>query len=288
MSPTAAIFAPGLFASSAVRLAALVGVVVAAVAGGWGTFTVIRGQAFAGEGLADVGTAGGASAYLAGVGPLWGFLVAALGGAAAMELVGVQRIRGRDLATGVVLGAGFGLSALFLYLGTTAATTTGAASTILFGSIFTLDSTDLPLVLGLAGLAVVLLAVLHRPLLLASVSSELAAARGLPVRRLGIAYLLAVALTVALAALTVGSILSTALLIGPAAAAFRLTDRPGRAMVLAAGLGAGCVLVGIVLAYDSYTWPPLHHGWPASFFIVCLVLVAYLGAGVVARLRGRR
>ena len=34
--------------------------------------------------------------------------------------------------------------------------------------------------------------------------------------------------------------------------------------------------LGILLAYDSYDWPPPHHGWPVSFFVVALVLLAYL------------
>ncbi len=279
----AAIFAPGFFSSSAVALGAGIGAVVAIVAAAVGVFTVIRGQSFAAEGLADIGSAGGASAYLAGVGDLWGFAVAAVAGAAAMELIGIQRVRGRDLATGVVLGAGFGLSALLLYLGTTEDSTSGAVVTILFGSIFALRDADLPLVLGLGAGAGLLLCTLYRPLLLASASPELAATRGLGVRALGVAYLTAMAIAVALAALTVGSILSTALLVGPAATALKLTSRPGRAILLAAGIGVATVWLGLVLAYDSYDWSAAHHVWPASFFIVTLILVAYLGAGLMGR-----
>jgi len=61
-----------------------------------------------------------------------------------------------------------------------------------------------------------LIAVLYRPLLLSSVSYELAAARGVPVRLVGAGYLLALALAVSMSAVTIGAILSTALLIGPA------------------------------------------------------------------------
>jgi zinc/manganese transport system permease protein len=282
-----AIIAPGFFTSSAVQLASGIGAVVASVAALVGVFTVIRGQSFAAEGLGDIGAAGGASAYLAGVGALWGFTVVAVAGAAAMELIGVQRVRGRDLATGVVLGVGFGLSALFLYFGTTDDHTTGAAVTILFGSIFALRSSDLALVLPLGGAAVITVVALYRPLLLASASPDLAAARGLPVRLLGAGYLLALAIATALAALTVGSILSTALLVGPAAAALKLTRRPLAAILAAAGIGIGCVWVGLLLAYDSYDWPG-SHGWPASFFIVTLILLAYLGAGASTALAARR
>ena len=70
--------------------------------------------------------------------------MAALAAAGSMELIGVQRPRGRDLATGIVLGAALGLAALLLYLDTTNHGTTGATVTILFGSIFTIDQLDGP------------------------------------------------------------------------------------------------------------------------------------------------
>ena len=74
-----------------------------------------------------------------------------------MELIGIQRPRGRDLATGIVLGAGLGLAALFLYLGATLHNTTGATITILFGSVFAISSSTFPLVavLGVAALGIV-------------------------------------------------------------------------------------------------------------------------------------
>jgi zinc/manganese transport system permease protein len=278
-----AIIEPGFFSSSAVQLAVAVGGVVAVVAAGVGVFTVVRGQSFAGEALGDIGAAGGSSAYLAGIAPLWGFVVSALAAAGAMELIGIQRARGRDLATGIVLGAGFGLAALFLYLGSTDTSTTGAAVTILFGSIFALSSSTLPLVGVLGGLVLGAIAAIYRPLLLASVSPELAAARGIPVRLVGLVYLAALAVAVALSALTIGAILSTALLVGPAAAALSLTARPGRAIVLAALIGVATTWLGLLLAYDSYYWPPHHHGWPVSFFVVTLALLVYLGTRIVRR-----
>jgi zinc/manganese transport system permease protein len=281
----AAIVAPGFFSSGSVELALAVGALVAIVAASVGVFTVIRGQSFAGEALGDIGATGGSSAYLVGIAPLWGFIAISVAAAGIMELIGIQRARGRDLATGIVLGAGFGLAALFLYLATTSQSTTGATVTILFGSIFALDTSTLPLVAVFGAVALAITFALYRPLLLVSVSPELAAARRLHVRAIGALYLLAMALAVALSADTIGAILSTALLVGPAATALSLTRRPGRAIVAAAAIGIGTMWLGILLAYDSYYWPPLHHGWPVSFFVVTLVLIAYLGSRIIS---GRR
>jgi zinc/manganese transport system permease protein len=281
----AAIFAPGFFGSSQVQIAATVGAVVAVVAGTVGVFTVIRGQSFAGEALGDIGTTGGSAAFLVAVGPLWGFAAVAIAAAAVMEMIGIQRPRGRDVATGVVLGAGLGLAALLLYLEAVYRNTTGATFTIVFGSPFTITSSSIPLVVAFSVIVLSLTVVLFRPLLLCSVSPELAAARGIAVRLVGAGYLLALAGAVALAAFTIGTILSTALLVGPAATALRLTRSPGRAIAAAALIGVGSIWLGILMAYDSYDWPPLGHGWPVSFFVVSLIFVAYLLAGLPRRRR---
>ncbi|HSZ70822.1 MAG TPA: metal ABC transporter permease [Solirubrobacteraceae bacterium] len=282
------LFQAGFFTSDAVHTALIIGTTVAVVAGALGVFTVMRGQSFAAEAFGDIGTTGGSGAFLVGVGPLPGFLIFSVLAAGAMELVGIQRGRGRDLATGIVLGAALGLAALFLYLGSTIHNTTGAAVTILFGSIFTVPTSTIPLVAVLAGIVVAILLVIHRPLLLSTISPEIATARGVPVRLLGTTYLLALATTVALCALTIGSILSTALLIGPAAAALRTTRRPGRAVLLSALLGVAAVWLGIVLAYDSYWWSAKHTSWPVSFFVVAIVFGVYLLSGVPAWRERRR
>src|SRR5579875_166207 len=217
------VFAPGLLGSGPVRTAALVGAIVAITSGVVGVFTVIRGQSFAGHSLADVSTAGGSGAFLVGFSQFWGFLAFGAGAAAFMELIGVQRRRGRDVATGVVLGAALGLAALFLYLGTLRSSTTGASFTILFGSVFVLTPSTVPVLVASALLALATVLLLARMLLLTSLSPDIAAARGVPVPAVGAAYLMALGVSVALSAMVTGAVLSTALLIGPAATALRVT-----------------------------------------------------------------
>jgi zinc/manganese transport system permease protein len=282
------IFAPGFFSNQPVQVALAAGGLAAVVCGIVGTFTVLRGQAFAGHALADLGATGGSGAFLAGISPLFGFVGIGLAAAGVMELIGIRRPRGRDLATGVVLGAGLGLAALFLHLDATFSNTTGATLTVLFGSMFVISSSLVPPIAAFSLLALAVVLVLYRQLLLSSVSGDLAYARGVPVRLAGLLYLLALALAVSLSALTIGAILSTALLVGPAATALRLASTPGLAMILSALTGLGATWLGILLAYDSFYWPPRQHGWPGSFFVVALVFAFYLLAQPLANLRAAR
>jgi zinc/manganese transport system permease protein len=270
------VFEPGFFGSGPVHVAFAVGTVIAVTSAVVGVFTVTRGQSFAGHSLADIATTGGSGAFLVGLNQFWGYLAFGAGAAAFMEMIGVQRRRGRDVATGVVLGAALGLAALFLYLGTQESTATGASFTILFGSMFVLTTSTVPALIVSALLALATVLIMARMLLLSSLSPDIAAARGVPVRAVGAAFLMALAVSVALSAVIIGAVLSTALLIGPAATAMRLVKGPVKAAATAAGIGVLATWLGILLAYDSFYWPPSGRGWPVSFFVVALVVGSYL------------
>ncbi len=281
-----ALFEPGFFASAPVHVALAVGALSALVGAVVGVFTVVRGQSFAGHALTDVATTGGSGAYFYGASPLAGFLAAGVLGAGAMEVVGVERLRGRDVATGVVLGFATGLSALFLYLDATKSASTGVSQQVLFGSIFTLSASTIPVVSVMSALTLGAVFAIYRPLVLSSVSPDLAAARGIRVRALGVAFMAALAVAVGLSAIAIGSILSTALLVGPAASALRVTKSLRGAIALAAGWGVVATWLGVLFAFDSYYWSSSHQALPVSFFIVALVFVGYVAAGLLARWRG--
>ncbi len=277
------LFEPGIWSNAAVRTGTGVGVVVAAVSALVGLFTVVRSQSFAGHALADVATAGGAGAGLFGFSPLGGFVIGSLLGAGAMEAIGVERVRQRDVATGIVLGGATGLSALFLYLITLNSSRTGSTQSILFGSLFSVSNSSFVLISALSLVVILALGALGRPLLLTSVSPDAARARGVAVRRVALAYTLLMAVTVGLSAIVIGSVLSTALLIGPPAAALRLGRRLGASLVMAVVLGALAVVAGVVASYDSYYWWPSHRALPVSFCVVTMVVVELIVTSALAR-----
>ncbi len=273
----------GFLDSTPVQHALVVGGFAAVVAALVGVPTLLRGQAFVTDALAHVSSAGGALAPLIGINALGGFVLMSLAAALGLEAAPPRQSAERDLLTGVVFGAGLGLAALFLYLDVTLPGGSGNAVGVLFGSVFLLTDADiLPAALA-GGAALALLALYLRPMLLAALDPDLAAVQGVRLRRVGLAHLAALTLAVGLAAMTVGAVLSTALLVAPAAAALVLTDRPARALCLAAGLGLAGMWGGILMAWQSYVWTA-GHAWPASFCIVAVLiglnLATTLGRGL--------
>ena len=277
----------GFVTSPTVHTALAVGGFVAIVTGVVGVFTIIRGQSFAGHALADLGAVGGSGAYLIGIDQLWGFVGAGVLAALLMEAIGIRRLQGRDVATGVVFALGLGLTALFLYWDTTIGGSSNAAVSVLFGSLFVIDPGIVPLVTVLSLVVLALVVVLYRWLLMDSLDADLAAARGVPVRLTGVLFLVLLALAVELSSLTIGAILSTALLICPAASALLLTRRAGVALLLSAGLALASTVVGCFVSYESYYWTGNEGNWPVSFCIVALVFLVYVATRIATGRRGR-
>ena len=125
---------------------------------------------------------------------------------------------------------------------------------------------------GVAALVLAGLAVLYRPLLFSSVDPDVAEARGVPVRALSVAIFLLLALTTAEAIQVVGVLLVLTLVITPAAAAQRLSARPGTVLALAVAIALISTEGGILLS--------LAQPWPTSFFISAISFAFYVCARV--------
>jgi zinc/manganese transport system permease protein len=246
-----------------VHTALLAGAVVAVVSGAIGVFVVMRGLSFAVHAISELGSTG---ALVIGLNPVVGIIGGSLAIGAAL---GVLSLRGRerDSAIGAVLAFGLGLGVLFLSLYQGYAT---AATNILFGSIVGVDDAQLAALAGVAALVLIALAVLYRPLYFAAIDPEVAAARRVPVRALSVAIFLLVALTTAEAIQVVGVLLVLTLVITPAAAAQRLTVRPGLTVLLSIGIALISTEGGILLS--------LAHSWPTSFFISAISFAFYVAA----------
>ncbi len=238
--------------------------IVAVLSGLVGFFLVLRGQTFAGHALSHVGFTGATGAVLVGASPLWGLVLVTVAAGAGMGWLG-DRLQYRDVAIGIVLALALGLGLLFLHFFTAYAS---QATALLFGNVLGVDVDTLWTLLGLGVLCLVLLAVIARPLLFASLQPELAEAKGVPMRLVSVLFLAVVGLATAECAQIVGVLLVFALMVGPAAAAQRLTTRFGGGLALAAALALAEAWLGITLAF--YT------DWPTSFWITALSAGVYL------------
>lgn len=253
-----------IFDFAFMRNAYLAGTIVAVLAGAIGYFVVLRGVTFAAHALSHIGFAGATGAIVIGLPAISGLLAFSLLSGAAVGVLG-ERLRGRDVAIGVVLSWMLGLGVLFLSLYTGYAT---EAYALLFGAILGIGTTTIVVTAAVAAAGLLVLVVLYRPLLFASVDADSAEARGVPVRGLGVAFMLLLAAAVSVAAQVVGILLVFALLVTPAATAAMLTNRPQFAVCWSVVLALAVTWGGLALAFVM--------PYPPSFFITTLAFLIYV------------
>jgi zinc/manganese transport system permease protein len=265
-----------LLAEHFVHTALWAGAVVAVVSGAIGVFVVARGMSFAVHAISELGFTGATGALVLGIDPVLGVFAGSLLVGLVLGLLSL-RGRERDSAIGAVLAFGLGIGYLFYWLYRGYAT---EALNLLFGSIVGVSDAQLRTLVIVGAVVLVGLGVLYRPLFFSSVDPEIAAARGVPLRALSVAIFLLLALTTAEAIQVVGVLLVLTLVITPAAAAQRLTGRPGLALLFSVAIALVSTEGGILLS--------LAKAWPTSFFITTISFAFYVAARLLDWNRGRQ
>lgn len=237
--------------------------IAAIVSGIVGYFLVMRGQTFAGHALSHIGFAGATGAGLIGLAPIWGLIAFTLAAGIVMGALS-ERISNRDVAIGVVLALALGFGLLFLHYHTSFAT---QATALLFGNVLAVDHAMIATLALLSAITLAALTFIMRPLVFSSLQPELAEAKGVPLRFVSVAFLAVVALAVSVCAQIVGVLLVFTLMVGPPAAAQRITTGIWSGLFASAALAVCEAWLGLTVAF--YT------DWPVSFCIACLSALVY-------------
>lgn len=248
---------------------------VALAAGPLGCFVLWRRLAYFGDALAHSALLGVALGYVLGLeGPIGVFFVAL----AIAGLLTLLRRRGL-LAGDALLGIlSHGALAAGVVLMTLAAALRTDLLAYLFGDILAVGTADLIWIYAGASIALLGLVVLWRPLLGITLDEDLARAEGRPVVALELALMVLMAVFVAVAMKVAGVLLTTALLVVPAATARPLARSPEGMAILAALAGCLAVALGLLASarFDTPAGPSM-----------VLAAVALFALGLVGK-RGPR
>jgi zinc transport system permease protein len=249
--------------------ALLAGLGLAIVAAPLGCFVVWRRMAYYGEAVAQAGLIGIAVGLALSLNLTASVLIVTLAVSGLLVLLGRQQIVPFDSLLGLLAHAA-------LAVGVIAASLVRGPQldlmAFLFGDIFAVTATDLRWVYVGGAAALAALIYVWRPLLTVSVHEDLAAAEGIPAERVKLAFVLVLALVVAIAIKIVGVLLTIAFLIMPAAAARPLSETPEQMALFAAIFGMLSVVLGLFVSV-SFDTP----GGPsivlmlALFFVVSII-----------------
>jgi zinc transport system permease protein len=225
---------------------ALLGGTIAALACAWvGVFLILRKEAMIGDGIAHTAFGGIALGLFLGVNPLFTALLVSI-----LAVLGISYMRKRglaqsDSAIAVMMAVGFSAGLIIISL---AGGFNIELFSFLFGSILTIDQTDLIIVSLLGISTIVVLGIFYKELLSMTFDEEGARLMGIPVRSLSLAFNLLVAITIVLSIKVIGVILVVALLVLPGLSALQLNLSFKGTTLAAIGFGITSMITGVLLS----------------------------------------
>lgn len=220
-------------------------VFIAITCGVIGSYVVLRRLAFIGDALAHTALPGVVVAYLNGWSLIGGALVAGVMTALGIGWLAKKSTLREDTAIGVIFTAMFALGIVLM----SSTQSFRDLNHILFGNVLGVQIQELWMIVGVAILVITILLLLHKELELASFDVIHAEVAGIHTDYLRTALLVLLAFTVVTGIQVVGVILTSALLVTPAAAASLLTRNLRTMMWLAGGIGAASAIIGLIVSY---------------------------------------
>ncbi len=223
----------------------LAGVLVCVACAPLGVYVVLRRLGFLTEALSHGALPGVILAAAKGVSLMWGGFAAGL-----LIALGVARLsRGpllkEDATTGILFSAMFALGLLLIR----PLDAYRAFVHVIFGNLLGVSRVELWLLAAVAAAVIALFALLSKEIELTTVDPTYALSIGLSPERVRTVFLVVLSLAVIAGIVAVGIVLTTALLITPAATALLFRVTPGRAMVIATGLSLTALISGLYASY---------------------------------------
>ena len=215
----------------------LLGIIVPLV----GVTIVLRRLSMIGDALSHTSLAGVAGGLIAGINPVAGAAVACVAGAMCVEGVRKRFKDQSELAVAIVLAAGIGLSGFV--------PNSASFNSFLFGSILTISEGEVASVVGISILALAFCVLLDRELFLMAFDERHARVSGVRVSLINALYVFVVALVVAVAARTVGSLMVSSMMVVPVACALQVARSWRQTCIISSAVGVGSAVLGLILSY---------------------------------------
>lgn len=225
----------------------VVGIILALLTSCIGMIVVLKRLSLMGDALSHASLAGVACGLLLQFNPIVGAMGAAVFAGFGIECLRRLFHRYSEIGIAIVLSTGIGFAGILSGFIKQSAN----FNSFLFGSIVTIEPFEFYLVLGIGISVLILFFVFYKELFYLTFDEEGAALSGLPVRLINWIFTLFTALTIAIAARAVGSLVISSLLVLPVAGALQLHKSFRATCWISMGLSLLYTLLGLTL---SYTW----------------------------------
>lgn len=252
------------------RRAFLVGMMLAIIVPCVGVVVVLKRLSMIGDALSHTSLAGVAAGLILGVNPVLGAVVLTIAGALSIELIRKKMPRYQEMSIAIMMSAGIGLA------GVLSGFVSGSANfnSFLFGSIVAIDDFEMVLVAVISFAVMACFLVFYRELFFIALDERAARLNGVPVGSVNFAFTILTAVTVSVAARTVGALIVSSLMVIPVACAMRLSKSYKQTVLLSVGFAVLFMLVGLFAAFYLGLRPG---GTVVLAGVICLVMMLAFG-----------
>ncbi len=257
---------PAILEYDFMRRAFAVGLLLAVIVPCIGVIVVFKRLSMIGDALSHTSLAGVAAGLILGINPILGAVAASIAAALAIEAIRKRIPRFSEMAIAIIMSAGIGLAGVLSGFVKSAAN----FNSFLFGSIVAIDDFELLLVACISCAVILALILLYKELFYIALDERAARLAGVPVGAVNFIFTILTAVTVSVAARTVGALIVSSLMVLPVACAMQFGKSYRQTVFYAVGFGLLFTLLGLTLSYYMGLRPG---GTIVLIGVACLALI---------------
>jgi zinc transport system permease protein len=227
------------------RRAFVVGILLAAIIPCIGTVMVLKRLSMIGDALSHTSLAGVAAGLILGINPILGAVAVCTLAALGIEFIRKRMPRYAEMSIAIIMSAGIGLAGVLSGFVKSAAN----FNSFLFGSIVAISNFEMALVIVISFTVLIGFLMFYKELFYIALDERAARLAGVPVGLVNFVFTILTAITVSVAARTVGALIVSSLMVIPVACGMQFGKSYRQTVLFSVGFAVMFMIIGLFLSY---------------------------------------
>ncbi len=251
------------------RRAFLVGILLAVIIPCIGIIVVLKRLSMIGDALSHTSLAGVAAGLIMGINPILGAVAACIAAALGIEAIRKKIPKFSEMSIAIMMSAGVGLAGVLSGFVKNAAN----FNSFLFGSIVAISDFEMLLVVCISCAVMLAFVFLYKELFYIALDERAARLAGIPVRSINFIFTILTAVTVSVAARTVGALIVSSMMVVPVACAMQFGKSYKQTVIYSVCFAVFFTVTGLFVSYYLRLKPG---GTIVLIGVLCLVVILLL------------
>ena len=227
------------------RRAFLAGILLAVIVPCIGIIVVLKRLSMMGDALSHTSLAGVAAGLVMGINPILGAVVTCIAAALGIEAIRKRIPKFSEMSIAIIMSAGIGLAGVLSGFVKNAAN----FNSFLFGSIVAISDFEMVLVVCISCAVLLTFLLLYKELFYIALDEQSARLAGIPVKSINFIFTILTAVTVSIAARTVGALIVSSLMVVPVACGMQVGKSYKQTVVYSILFAVSFTIAGLFLSY---------------------------------------